>query len=157
MGKRYNDEEEDLQPVAQPELLQAFRDTFTDTDQEYYADRVFDYAALRQYFGCILIPKQPDPLPPYIEAMKEMGFKFRTSFDGQPAVFVKNKRKGVRNCPALFSDEEIERELEMLSGPEPVQLPDQVNVLDVRSDKDFVMFPKDLEPLREIDREIMES
>ena len=156
MGRRYTDEEESFEAVAQPDLLEAFSTTFEDCDQEYYADRVFDYAALRQYFGCILIPKMPDPLPPYIEAMKDMGFVFRTTYDGQPAVFVKNKHKGKRNCPALFTDEENERELEMLNGPEPVQLPDQVNVLDVRSDKDFVMFPKDLEPLREIDREIME-
>lgn len=156
MGKKFDDDE-DIKPVVQQDLLDAFADTFADCDQEYYADRVFDYAALRQYFGCIPVPKQPDPLPPYIEAMREMGYMFRTTYDGQPAVFVKNKRKGQRNCPALFTDEEKENELEMLDGPEPVQLPDQVNVIDTRSDKDFVMFPKDLEPLREIDREIMES
>lgn len=156
MGKKYQDDDEEVKAVAQPELLDAFADTFTDCDQEYYADRVFDYASLRQYFGAFVLPKQPDPLPPYIEAMREMGFVFRTTYDGQPAVFAKLKNKRERNCPALFTDEDNERELEMLNGPMPVQLPDQVNVLDVRSDKDFVMFPKDLEPLRELDREIME-
>lgn len=156
MGKRQYDDDEDVKAVAQPELIEAFADTFSDCDQEYYADRVFDYAALRQYFGAFVLPKQPDPLPPYIEELKTMGFVFRTTYDGQPAIFAKNRRKGERNCPALFTDEENERELELLNGPEPVQLPDQVNVLDVRSDKDFVMFPKDLEPLRELDREIME-
>lgn len=156
MAKRYQDDEEDFQPVAQPDLLYAFADTFEDCDQEYYADRVFDYASLRQYFGCILIPKMPDPLPPYIEAMKEMGYVFRTSFDGQPAIFVKYKNQRKRDCPSLFSEEDNEHEMELLSGPEPVQLPDQVNVLDVRSDKNFVMFPKDLEPIQELDREITE-
>ena len=156
MGKRQYDDDEDVKAVAQPELLEAFADTFSDCDQEYYADRVFDYASLRQYFGAFMMPNQPDPLPPYIEELKAIGFVFRTTYDGQPAIFAKNRRKGQRNCPALFTDEDNERELELLNGPEPVQLPDQVNVLDVRSDKDFVMFPKDLEPLRELDRDIME-
>ena len=156
MARKYQDDEEDYKPVAQPELLDAFADSFLITEEEYDADRVFDYASLRQYFGAFMIPNQPDPLPPYIEALKDMGYAFRTTFDGQPAIFVKNKRKGERNCPTLFSEEEINRELEMLDGPEPVQLPDQVNVLDVRSDKHFVMFPKDLERLQELEREIME-
>lgn len=106
MFKRHYEKEEP-KAVAQPDLLDAFAASFEECDRENDADRVFDYAALRQFFGCILIPKQPDPLPPYIEAMKAMGFTFRITYDGQPAIFARNKQKPPRNCPALFCDEEL--------------------------------------------------
>lgn len=155
MGKRY-EEDEQPQVVANEALLDAFKETFRDCNDEFYADVVMDYAALRQYFGAMRMPKEPDPLPPYLDALPLMGFPFRTTFDGQPALFLKRRHKGERKCAPLFTEEEQNEELAYLDGPEPVMLPDQVNVVDRRSDKDFARFPE-LEPIAQVMRDITES
>lgn len=155
MGKRHN-EDEQPQVVANEYLLEAFADTFVDAKEEFYSDVVMDYAALRQYFGAMRVPKEPDPLPPYLDALPPMGYPFRTTFDGQPALFLKRRHKQERHCAPLFTAEEQNEELNYLDGPEPVLLPDQVNVTDRRSDKTFARFP-DLEPIEQVMRDITES
>lgn len=156
MGKRKYEEEEAPQAVVNESLLATFNETYIDCDKELQSDVVMDYAGLRQYFGAMRMPKEPDPLPPYLDALPLIGFPFRTTFDGQPALFLKLRNKCERKCAPLFTEEEQNDELAYLAGPEPVMLPDQVNVIDRRSDKNFARFPE-LEPIEQVMRDITEN
>lgn len=72
-------------------LIQGFCDTFTPCRREQDADEVYTLARIRDYFKCYTIPdpKWIDLLPDYLDALEEHGFKLRTSFAGESAIFVK--------------------------------------------------------------------
>lgn len=72
-------------------LVQGFCDTFKPCEREQYADEVYTIARIRDYFQCYTVPdpKWIDLLPDYLDALEESGFKLRTSFAGESAIFVR--------------------------------------------------------------------
>lgn len=93
-------------PKPSQELLDGFYDTFTPCSSERMADEVFTMGKLREYFQCYISvdPRWGDMLPEYIAALVSKGYKVRTSYSGEPAIFVL-----WNGCP-LASDVEEEEE-----------------------------------------------
>lgn len=77
-------------PQPSQELLDGFYETFLPCDSERMADEVFTMGKLREYFQCYVTvdPRWGDLLPEYLAALASKGYKMRTSYTGEPAVFV---------------------------------------------------------------------
>lgn len=72
------------------ELLKSFRDAYSPCESEMLSDEVFTMGRLREYFGCFISvdPRWGDLLPSYLEKLDGYGYKMRTSYMGEPAIFV---------------------------------------------------------------------
>ena len=77
------------QPIAITELVQGFCDTFKPCNNEDEAEEVYTIGRLREYFQAFTMPGSPDVLPEYLNALGNSGFRIRTSYAGEPAIFVK--------------------------------------------------------------------
>lgn len=77
-------------PKPSQELLNGFYDTFIPCDTERMADEVFTMGKLREYFQCYISvdPRWGDMLPEYLAALASKGYKLKTSYSGEPAIFV---------------------------------------------------------------------
>lgn len=91
------------------QLITAFTETYQPIEHEEMADEVFSMRRLRDYFGAQLIPKMPDPIPPYLDDLEKRGYKMRTTYEGYPAIFVVNVQGlGRRIYAEEISEEESE-------------------------------------------------
>ena len=85
-------EENDKLPIMKPsqELIDGFCDTFLPCAKEGMADETFTMGKLREYFQCYktVDPRWIDQLQDYIEALVSRGFSVKTSYTGEPAIFV---------------------------------------------------------------------
>lgn len=68
--------------------VNAFSDTYINTENESTADDVFTDSKLRKYFHAYPL-SMGDPLAEYINLLEKQGFKMRTSITGEPAIFVR--------------------------------------------------------------------
>ena len=86
------------------ELLKSFCEAYSPCDSETLAEEVFTMGRLREYFGCYISvdPRWGDLLPSYLEKLDERGYKLRTSWMGEPAIFVTFKLRR----PFDFNNEE---------------------------------------------------
>lgn len=106
-------------PEANEALIQAFVSEYTLVMTEEEADEVFDMCRLREYFGAFQVPKMPDPLPPYLDALTEdHGYQFRTSYSGDAALFLKKTHKPIiQFTPSLgWEDDYDAGDVRMLAG-----------------------------------------
>lgn len=103
--KDYDDEEEDYgrgdrirvpnnnPPVPKPamQLVDAFERAYEACNSEHTADDAFTMGRIREYFQAWVIPKMPDPLNAYLEELECRGYRVTSSFDGSPAILVRNR------------------------------------------------------------------
>lgn len=68
--------------------VNAFNETYINTEEELNADDVFTDSKLRKYFHAYPL-SMGDPLVEYINLLEKQGFKMQTSITGEPAIFVK--------------------------------------------------------------------
>ncbi|MDD3040911.1 hypothetical protein [Bacteroides sp.] len=78
--------------------VDAFHNTYVNTEDESTADNVFTDSKLRKYFHAYPL-SMGDPLAEYINLLGNHGFKMQTSITGEPAIFVRLNR--VKNNFAL--------------------------------------------------------
>lgn len=79
--------QEPPRPKAVMQLIDAFCDTYKPLPTEDQAEERFTMRKLREYFQAWPLPKMPDPLPSYLEALEDKGYAMQTGYDGSPCIF----------------------------------------------------------------------
>ena len=75
-------------------MIDNFKETFTNADNEDEADVVYDMAKLREFFN-IGFSEKHDELQQIIAILNNAGFQMKLSFDQQPAIFLKYIHKRI--------------------------------------------------------------
>lgn len=88
-------------PKPSMQLVDAFERTYEPSSSEHTADDIFTVGRIREYFQAYILPKMPDPLNAYLEELECRGYRITGSFDGSPAIVVRNRI----NCAAEVREE----------------------------------------------------
>lgn len=95
--RQYDDDDSQEPKMAEriESLINSFGESYLPIAREQEAEEFYTIGRIREYFCAYPQFGQPDPLPAYLEALEERGFRLRTASDGTPAIFVKIRRDDV--------------------------------------------------------------
>lgn len=79
-----------LDDFVAPQKVSAFCSKYEPAEKQTFTTEVFNEVRLREYFKADVC-SVGDPLKRYLEMLEAAGFNMRTSIQGEPAIFAKEK------------------------------------------------------------------